>query len=564
MARGIIAPVRERTDAPVPRTNVNRKLVSSQMQAANIQSNWRGPDYSGLLKDVSEELNKYYEAEKATAFKRLDIEASKMQMQELEQIRLADSNEQIPEIENSFKQNLNNTFAQDNWGKQWLKERSELFLAANSRDVMRSSIAKQHELYTLEMNKTLGTWANDIATSAPDKAKVLIGDMDKFISASELLSPEEKQKTKDNAASLVLQRTISANPAVAINLLDDKDFKWGEKGVDVEKYKQTALASMKNADNKRLIGQIQSNRSAASELLAQSQERQLSIDEINKAVPEESKELRALLYDINGYAVEEGAIKLSDDQKAIISADLYGRAAILANNKNTSIGDWQQLEKDIYSAMRKGGGLTKAEGQKILNTIATPYINSYKDKLDDAEAFKFVGPNYGFGQVEKLVKDLGLNKEFSKNNYKDKKAKATLEGQQARQKIKIYQAYNDNLESLLIEENLQSLDELEAKTSKYRESFYQKAYDNTLQTLNQGKFLNLQGLLPEQMPNAAVGKNDSNISPLSSDINKTKQGTPVSAQIKQVGTKDGKFYARTSDGKTIEITEQQYNQLKGL
>ena len=70
--------------------------------------------------------------------------------------------------------------------------------------------------------------------------------------------------------------------------------------------------------------------------------------------------------------------------------------------------------------------------------------------------------------------------------------------------------------------------------------------------------------MPEQMPNAAVGKNDSNISPLSTDINKTKQGTPVSTQIKQVGAKSGKFYARTSDGKTIEITEQQYNQLKGL
>ena len=564
MARGIMAPVRERSNGPVARTDVNRKLVSSQMQAANIQSAWRSPDYSGLLKDVSEGLNKYYQAEKDAAFKRLDIEASKMQMQELKQIRLADTNEQIPEIENSFKQNLNNTFAQDNWGKQWLKERGELFLAANSRDVMRSSIAKQHELYILEINKTIGTWANDIATSAPDKAKVLIGDMDQFIGASELLSPEEKQKTKDNAAALVLQRTISANPAVAINLLNDDDFKWSEKGIDTEKYKQTALASMKNADNKRLIGQIQSNRGAASQLISQSQERQLSIDEINKAVPEEAKELRALLYDMNGYAIEDGAIKLSDEQKAIITADLYSRAATLANNKNTSIGDWQQLEKDIYSAMKKGGGLTKAEGQKILNTIATPYINSYKDKLDDAEAFKFVGPNYGFGQVEKLVKDLGLNKEFSKNNYKDKSVKAMLEGQQARQKIKIFQAYSDNLESLLKEEGLQSLDELEAKTSKYRESFYQQAYDNTMQTLNQAKFLNLQGVMPEQMPNAAVGKNDSNISPLSTDINKTKQGTPVSTQIKQVGAKGGKFYARTSDGKTIEITEQQYNQLKGL
>ena len=111
---------------------------------------------------------------------------------------------------------------------------------------------------------------------------------------------------------------------------------------------------------------------------------------------------------------------------------------------------------------------------------------------------------------------------------------------------------------------MQSLSDLESKSSKVREAFYQNAYNNTLQTLNQSKILNLQGLMPEKMPNAAVGKNDSAVSTLSTDINKTKQGTPVSAQIKQVGAKGGKFYAKTSDGKTIEITKQQYNQFKGL
>ena len=146
--------MRKNDRLPIARTDVNRTLVSSQMQAANVRSAWRAPDYGGLLKDMAEGLEKYHKAEKDAAFKRLDIEASKMQMQELEQIRLADSNEAIPEIENSFKQNLNNTFGQDNWGKQWLKERGELFLSANSRDVMKASIGKQHELYTLEMNKT--------------------------------------------------------------------------------------------------------------------------------------------------------------------------------------------------------------------------------------------------------------------------------------------------------------------------------------------------------------------------------------------------------------------------
>ena len=554
----------KKQSTPSINTDINRSLISGQMQAANVRSAWRAPDWGGLAKDVAQGMQTYYKAEKDAAFKRLDLEASKMQMQELENIRVADSNEKIPEIENQFKTQVNEAFSQDNWGKQWLKERGDLFFAANSRDVMRSSIAKQHELYTLELNKTLGTWANDIATSAPDKARVLIGDMDAYIDNSPLLSPEEKQKTKDNAAALVLQRTISANPAVAIDLLNDDSFKWGEKGIDTERYKQTALASMKNANNKRLIAQIQSNRAAASELLAQSQERQLSIDEINKSVPEEAKELRALLYDMNGYAMEDGGVKLSDEQKAIISADFYGRVATLANNPKTSIGDWQQLEKDIYSAMRKGGGLSKADGQKLLNTITTPYMNSYKDKLDEAEDFNLFSANYGFGQVEKLVSDMGLNQKFGDKKYPNSTTREILKSQQAKQKIKIYQAYNDNLESLLQEKGMQSITDLEGKTAKYRESFYQEAYDNTLQTLNQNKFLNLQGLLPEQLPNAALGENDTKVSTLSTDVNKSKGGTPVNSQIKQVGAKGGKYYARTSDGQTIEITENQYNQYKGL
>lgn len=216
--------MRKHDRSPVARTDVNRNLISSQMQAANMRSVWTGADYSSLAKDINQGLETYYKAEKDAAFKRLDIEASKMQMQELEAIRVADSNEKIPEIENAFKSELNTTFGQDGWGKQWLKERGDLFLAANSRDVMRSSIAKQHELYTLEMNKTIGTWSDDIANSAPDKAKVLMGDMDEFIGASTLLSPEEKQKTKDNALKLTLQKMATSNPEMAKQFLASGEF----------------------------------------------------------------------------------------------------------------------------------------------------------------------------------------------------------------------------------------------------------------------------------------------------------------------------------------------------
>lgn len=222
-----------RQTIPGINTNINKTLVSSQMQAANMQSPWRAPDIGGVIANATKVGMQYYEAEKDAAFKRLDLEATKMQAAELEEIRVADSNEAIGQIENNFKMRLNEAFAQDNWGKKWLKERSELFLAANSRDVMRAGIAKQHELYTLELDKTLNTWANDISTSAPDKARVLIGDANNYIDASNLLSPTEKQKTKDRFAELYLGRMASANPDVAIGLLKDEKFS-GSLNIDAK------------------------------------------------------------------------------------------------------------------------------------------------------------------------------------------------------------------------------------------------------------------------------------------------------------------------------------------
>ena len=211
-------------------TNVNRNLISGQMQAANLQSAWRVPEISDTLSKATNLATHYYEAEKDAAFKRFDLEADKLQQQELEEIRVAKSNEQIPEIENNFKTKLNEAFGQDKWGQKWLNERRDLYLAANSRDVMRLQQTKQHELYTLQLNQTLNTWADNISTSSVDKAKILMGDMTRYIDDSQLLSPTEKQNTKDKAINLVLERMASANPEVAISILKDKEF---SKGLNV-------------------------------------------------------------------------------------------------------------------------------------------------------------------------------------------------------------------------------------------------------------------------------------------------------------------------------------------
>ena len=50
----------------------------------------------------------------------------------------------------------------------------------------------------------------------------------------------------------------------------------------------------------------------------------------------------------------------------------------------------------------------------------------------------------------------------------------------------------------------------------------------------------------------------------SNNLNMSKQGTPVSSQIAQVRVSKGKYWGRTTDGQTIQITEAQYKQFKGL
>lgn len=207
-------------------TDINRSLVSSRLQTERVRSQWREPNWANTINAVKDIAVKYLTDEKDSAYKRLDLEASKMQMQELEDIRVADSNEKIPEIENQFKTAVSSAFSQDSWGKQWLKERGDLFFAANSRDVLRAGIAKQKELSVLEMNKTINTFSDTIATSPLDKAMVLLGDMTKFIDASGVLSPSEKQSAKNGALTQTMRRMADENPETALLMLNDKNYDW--------------------------------------------------------------------------------------------------------------------------------------------------------------------------------------------------------------------------------------------------------------------------------------------------------------------------------------------------
>lgn len=351
----------------IPRidTKINRNLVSGQMQTANMQSPWRVPDIGSTLSEATKVAVKYYNAEKETAFKRLDLEADKLQQQEWEEIRIATSNEQIPEIENNFKVKLNETFGQDNWGKKWLKERSDLYLAANSRDVMRWKQAKQHELYTLQLNQTLNTWANNISVSDPDKAKVLLNDMVGYIDSSQLLSPTEKQKTKDNIIKVTLQKTASSNPDTAINILQDNNF---TKSLDIDAQAQINDIIKKQFAEMKFQEQVKifNNEREISEKIDE-----MGTDEALRFLEENETNVSSRYFKAKQKSLLSSK-GIDDDTRADEAFDIMQKIASLPTETDEVVEYYRQVDD-------------------ILSTIEEKYAEGY---LSASDRKKFVGDLY--------------------------------------------------------------------------------------------------------------------------------------------------------------------------
>ena len=204
---------------------VQRNLISSAMQEANVQNTWQNAAVyktaANIMADSGQKLASYADQQEEAAFQRLDLEAQKLQNEQLNNMKLADSAEMIPNLKAEFEQKLNSQFAQDNWGQRWLKKRGQNFLAANNIDVQRVTESKQEELTVLETNKTLQAFADEIAVSAPDKAQSLITQANMLVDTRSFLTPEQKQSTKDNFTKLWVGGMVTHNTDKAINLLSD-------------------------------------------------------------------------------------------------------------------------------------------------------------------------------------------------------------------------------------------------------------------------------------------------------------------------------------------------------
>lgn len=235
---------------------IREKLQGTRL-AANARNAWKPVDVAGAI-DVArqpvEAVKNFYDREKELVFKRLDLEAASLQEQQLANISKATTIDEIPGFVDIFQNDLNTNFQKQKYGKEWLSERGEIYLAGNNLDVQRATENKKKELNSLTLDKTLKTYADTIAASAPDKAQVLADDANKVIDGDIYLTPAEKQKTKDNFTKMYVAGMVNTAPELAVkNLKNPKKF---ENLTEIERKEYLDQASKmikaRELDNLRL------------------------------------------------------------------------------------------------------------------------------------------------------------------------------------------------------------------------------------------------------------------------------------------------------------------------
>lgn len=180
---------------------INKTEISGTKLVSEPKIGWRQGMASSLVDsaaDIAAAKQDFNDRERKLVWQRLDLEAANLQKKELERIRTASELEEIPTILNDFEKEVRENMQNQKWGKEWLETKSPTYFTANKNDVATAFAGKKKELLSINMNKTLNSYAEQFADAPLEQQEVLRLNAYKMIddNAEGLLSPSEKENTK--------------------------------------------------------------------------------------------------------------------------------------------------------------------------------------------------------------------------------------------------------------------------------------------------------------------------------------------------------------------------------
>ena len=364
----------------VERTMLSGARLNSQLQNRYVPNNVAGAIDTAV--GAVDEFKRFKDREKELTFQRLNLEASTLQEDQLSKIGLVDDMDKIDGITKDFASNLNKNMSDQKWGKEWLEEKGSTYLAYNNKDVMNAKRAKEKELNSITLNKTLQSYADSIAgAGAADKAFYLAHIANKEIDKDEYLTPSEKQKIKNEFTKRYVSGMVNYNTKSAISLLSDGSFKLPEL-TDIER--QDYLSKAKNFEDAKI-------------------KKEVAEYEFAKKVEMFNKE-RELSEQLDDLPFSE-AISLLDKNEAFVSSKYYSakQKALLSSkgiSADTRADTALEIIMDVSAMKMNKSNEIKylSDADNILAKIEDKYANG---ELSLADKKRFVGEVYK-GQSEQV------------------------------------------------------------------------------------------------------------------------------------------------------------------
>ena len=358
---------------------------------------------------------------------------------------------------------------------------------------------------------------------------------------------------------MIIKKDICSNPEGAISVLEDKQISNILSNEEIDSLKGFTLSKFESVKRMNTYNNIARDIKNGAKLLNNSVNGGLSLEQIQAGMPSNaSNDYKSLILSMNGFS-GKSSNKMTGDEKSQALLDVYGHVNALLANENAKPDDFEAMQNNLYKAMYSGA-ITKKEGLDVLNKIYTPLQESWSKRVTPYSEDNWFSPDHGAELVKTFIEKNYTSKPTGKKNSNERKIadvankKAMIDGyrvyynylQEAAEK----EGYG-NIADILTEENL-------VKKNKILD----EAVEKTIINFNQKRFEKLKNIEPEKQPNAVLSSSEMVAN--SNSLNVAKQGTPVSSQIAQVRVSGGKYWGRTKDGQTIEITEAQYKQFKGL
>lgn len=204
--------------------NIQRGYMSGTKLLTEKRSTWRDNGVSQVVDAVGNAAaarRDFLDREKNLVWKRLNLEAAKLQEEELAAINTASSIDEIPGIIDGFEEKLRNNMKDQKWGKEWMENLGNGFLSYNERDVASAVRGKEKEFETINLNNTLKAYADKIAAAPEDEAFFLSADADGLIDGSRYLTPTEKEEIRSRFTDLAINGMVSTNPETAKKALSE-------------------------------------------------------------------------------------------------------------------------------------------------------------------------------------------------------------------------------------------------------------------------------------------------------------------------------------------------------